>query len=132
MIRGKRIQRSRRVQLDNHTITPMADTSRLRHRRVSSHRDPSPIIDDDIQPPQDPVRSPPLYLLTAPLIVTHQNSRTPLEYLLESHEASMLIVGVLTVLSFALRFYKINHPDQVVFVRFPSVDPSPQPHHLTS
>src|SRR6267154_6841372 len=28
----------------------------------------------------------------------------------------MLVVGVLTALAFALRFYKINHPDQVVFV----------------
>ncbi|KAH9971690.1 glycosyltransferase family 39 protein [Lactifluus volemus] len=27
----------------------------------------------------------------------------------------MVIVGVLTILAFALRFYKINHPDQVVF-----------------
>jgi len=28
----------------------------------------------------------------------------------------MIVVGVLTALAFALRFYKINHPDQVVFV----------------
>jgi dolichyl-phosphate-mannose-protein mannosyltransferase len=28
----------------------------------------------------------------------------------------MVVVGVLTALAFALRFYKINHPDQVVFV----------------
>ena len=28
----------------------------------------------------------------------------------------MLVVGALTALAFLLRFYKINHPDQVVFV----------------
>ncbi|EIM86638.1 glycosyltransferase family 39 protein [Stereum hirsutum FP-91666 SS1] len=33
----------------------------------------------------------------------------------ESPEASMITVGILTALAFALRFYKINHPDQVVF-----------------
>lgn len=36
----------------------------------------------------------------------------------------MIIVGVLTALAFALRFYKINHPDQVVFVSLAYV------HHL--
>lgn len=45
----------------------------------------------------------------------------------------MAIVGVLTVLAFALRFYKINHPDQVVFVSLtyvyllPPVSPLPHP-----
>jgi dolichyl-phosphate-mannose--protein O-mannosyl transferase len=28
----------------------------------------------------------------------------------------MIVVAVLTTLAFALRFYKINHPDQVVCV----------------
>ena len=28
----------------------------------------------------------------------------------------MAIVGFLTILAFGLRFYKLNHPDQVVFV----------------
>jgi hypothetical protein len=51
------------------------------------------------------------------LIFNLQNSRTHLEVLLESHEASMIVVGVLTMLAFALRLYKINHPDQVVFVQ---------------
>lgn len=36
------------------------------------------------------------------------------EKALETPEASVAIVGVLTILAFALRFYKINHPDQVV------------------
>ncbi|KAH9167385.1 glycosyltransferase family 39 protein [Lactarius sanguifluus] len=77
----------------------MAESSvRLRHRRPSAQRDPSiTLVDDDDQPPQDP------------------DSRTQLELLLESNEASLAIVGVLTILAFALRFYKINHPDQVVF-----------------
>jgi dolichyl-phosphate-mannose-protein mannosyltransferase len=29
----------------------------------------------------------------------------------------MIVVGALTALAFLLRFYKINHPDQVVFVQ---------------
>jgi dolichyl-phosphate-mannose-protein mannosyltransferase len=45
-----------------------------------------------------------------------QDSRTQLELLLESHESSMGVVGFLTIIAFALRFYKLNHPDQVVFV----------------
>ena len=36
------------------------------------------------------------------------------EKILETQEASVALVGVLTLLAFALRFYKINHPDQVV------------------
>jgi hypothetical protein len=51
------------------------------------------------------------------LIFRLQDSRTQLEVLMESHEVSMIVVGVLTMLAFALRFYKINHPDQVVFVQ---------------
>jgi dolichyl-phosphate-mannose-protein mannosyltransferase len=45
----------------------------------------------------------------------------------------MIIVGVLTALAFALRFYKINHPDQVVFVPLtyahllPPISPSSHP-----
>ncbi|KAI9440744.1 glycosyltransferase family 39 protein [Lactarius indigo] len=74
--------------------------ARLRHRRPSAQRDPSlALVDDDDQPPQDP------------------DSRTQLELLLESNEASMAIVGILTLFAFVLRFYKINHPDQVVFRR---------------
>lgn len=61
------------------------------------------------------------------LIFNLQDSRTQLEVLLESHEASMVVVGVLTVLAFALRFYKINHPDQVVFVQLRILHP-PQAH----
>lgn len=38
-----------------------------------------------------------------------------IEKLLETQEASVALVATLTLLAFALRFYKINHPDQVVF-----------------
>jgi len=50
------------------------------------------------------------------LIPNLQGALTQLELLLDSREVSMIVVGVLTALAFALRFYKINHPDQVVFV----------------
>jgi dolichyl-phosphate-mannose-protein mannosyltransferase len=45
-----------------------------------------------------------------------QRDREPysIEKLLETPEASIALVGVLTLLAFALRFYKINPPDQVV------------------
>ncbi|KZV63563.1 glycosyltransferase family 39 protein [Peniophora sp. CONT] len=41
--------------------------------------------------------------------------QTQLDSLLDSQQVSMITVGVLTALAFLLRFYKINHPDQVVF-----------------
>ncbi|KAG6909028.1 hypothetical protein DXG01_002302 [Tephrocybe rancida] len=49
--------------------------------------------------------------------VVYQNprNRNPVEQLLETHQASVIVVSILTALSFALRFYKINAPDQVVF-----------------
>ncbi|KAK7012199.1 glycosyltransferase family 39 protein [Favolaschia claudopus] len=49
--------------------------------------------------------------------IFHQNPNTrhPIEKLLETRKASMIVVAVLTALAFALRFYKINQPDQVVF-----------------
>jgi Dolichyl-phosphate-mannose-protein mannosyltransferase len=67
------------------------------------------------------------------LIPNLQYARSQLELLLESREANMAVVGVLTALAFALRFYKINHPDQVVFVSLayihllPPVSPLPHP-----
>ncbi|PFH50266.1 glycosyltransferase family 39 protein [Amanita thiersii Skay4041] len=41
--------------------------------------------------------------------------RNPVELALETPKGSAFVVAALTSLSFALRFYKINHPDQVVF-----------------
>ncbi|KAF8892285.1 glycosyltransferase family 39 protein [Infundibulicybe gibba] len=42
-------------------------------------------------------------------------NRHQIEQILETHRGSAIVVGTLTALAFALRFYKINHPDQVVF-----------------
>ncbi|TFK39781.1 glycosyltransferase family 39 protein [Crucibulum laeve] len=49
--------------------------------------------------------------------VYYQNpkNRNQIEQLLETHKGSAIVVAILTALAFALRFYKINHPDQVVF-----------------
>jgi len=49
--------------------------------------------------------------------IVYQNprNRNQLELLLETHKASVVVVATLTALAFALRFYKINHPDEVVF-----------------
>ena len=43
-----------------------------------------------------------------------QRNRSAAERILETEKANVAVVGILTILSFALRFYKINHPDQVV------------------
>ena len=43
-----------------------------------------------------------------------QKNRSAVERILETEKANVAMVGILTILSFALRFYKINHPDQVV------------------
>lgn len=36
--------------------------------------------------------------------------------MLDTPSASMVVVAILTTIAFALRFYKISHPDQVVYV----------------
>ncbi|GJE91205.1 glycosyltransferase family 39 protein [Phanerochaete sordida] len=46
---------------------------------------------------------------------TREREGFSIEKLLETQEASVALVATLTLLAFALRFYKINHPDQVVF-----------------
>ncbi|KAH9840262.1 glycosyltransferase family 39 protein [Rhodofomes roseus] len=46
---------------------------------------------------------------------TSPRNRSAAERILETDKANIAVVGILTVLAFALRFYKINHPDQVVF-----------------
>ncbi|THH32453.1 hypothetical protein EUX98_g1731 [Antrodiella citrinella] len=48
-------------------------------------------------------------------IVIDAHNASSIDKLLETDQASMAVVAVITALSFALRFYKINHPDQVVF-----------------
>ncbi|EKM81771.1 hypothetical protein AGABI1DRAFT_118848 [Agaricus bisporus var. burnettii JB137-S8] len=42
-------------------------------------------------------------------------SRSHVEQMLDTPSASMVVVAILTTIAFALRFYKISHPDQVVF-----------------
>ncbi|KAH7908925.1 glycosyltransferase family 39 protein [Hygrophoropsis aurantiaca] len=44
-----------------------------------------------------------------------RQSRSAFEQALDTPRASAAVVGVLTAIAFALRFYKINQPDQVVF-----------------
>ncbi|KAI0343077.1 glycosyltransferase family 39 protein [Trametopsis cervina] len=46
---------------------------------------------------------------------SHPRDRSSIEKVLETEEASVVVVALLTLLAFALRFFKINHPDQVVF-----------------
>ncbi|TCD71835.1 hypothetical protein EIP91_003178 [Steccherinum ochraceum] len=48
-------------------------------------------------------------------IVADSRHTSSLDRLLESDQISVVIMVALTALAFALRFYKINHPDQVVF-----------------
>lgn len=100
----------------------MAESSssvRLRGRRASAQRDLHNIPDDDDDhSPHDTV-SVARSLYFSKLGRTQsifQDSRTQLELLSETPEASLAVVGFLTILAFALRFYKLNHPDQVVFV----------------
>ncbi|KAJ8519830.1 hypothetical protein ONZ45_g3254 [Pleurotus djamor] len=48
-------------------------------------------------------------------IYQREADRSHFEQILSSQQASVIVVSVLTLAAFALRFYKINHPDQVVF-----------------
>ncbi|OBZ73646.1 Dolichyl-phosphate-mannose--protein mannosyltransferase 4 [Grifola frondosa] len=52
---------------------------------------------------------------TYPIDAHNPENRSQAEKLLATDGASVVVVAVLTVIAFALRFYKINHPDQVVF-----------------
>lgn len=48
-----------------------------------------------------------------------QRDRSGIERFFESQQGSIIVVTALTALAFALRFYKISHPDQVVYVCIP-------------
>jgi dolichyl-phosphate-mannose-protein mannosyltransferase len=62
-----------------------------------------------------PVRHNFPHLLTHPSFkMSFQRDRSAIEKILDTDRASYAVAGVLTALAFALRFYKINHPDQVV------------------
>lgn len=54
------------------------------------------------------------YCVQCPMLSFAQKSRSAFEQALDTPQASAAIVGVLTAIAFALRFYKISQPDQVV------------------
>ncbi|KAI0708841.1 O-mannosyltransferase [Cerioporus squamosus] len=74
--------------------------SRIRQRKGQPdlRRELSPDVDDDEQ-----------------LDVQNPRNRSYVEKLFESEQINVAMIVILTTLAFALRFYKINHPDQVVF-----------------
>ena len=45
-----------------------------------------------------------------------QRNRSTVEKLFETEQINVAMIVLLTTVAFALRFYKINHPDQVVYV----------------
>lgn len=66
-----------------------------------------------------------------------QKSRSKIEQFFDSQSGSVIVVASLTALAFALRFYKIGHPDQVVYVLHRSnpprlADPHLAPRHSAS
>ncbi|KAG6813150.1 hypothetical protein H0H92_013556 [Tricholoma furcatifolium] len=48
-------------------------------------------------------------------VYQNPKNRNPIEQLLETPKASAVVISLLTACAFALRFYKIGSPDQVVF-----------------
>lgn len=48
--------------------------------------------------------------------VERSNQRTDFQNKAESNRTNMIVLGVLTALAFLTRFYKINNPDEVVYV----------------
>lgn len=51
------------------------------------------------------------------MLWTIQKNRNHFEQLLETQTGSVIVISILTTLAFLLRFYKLNHPDQVVCVK---------------
>ena len=45
-----------------------------------------------------------------------QRNRSYVEKLFETEQINVVMIATLTTIAFALRFYKINYPDQVVYV----------------
>ena len=45
-----------------------------------------------------------------------QRNRSTVEKLFETEQINVAMIVLLTTIAFALRFYKINHPDEVVYV----------------
>ncbi|KIL69243.1 glycosyltransferase family 39 protein [Amanita muscaria Koide BX008] len=86
--------------------TGIASSSGLRHRPTSQVQSPEQSVygDDQIQDDEH-----------VELIYHEPTRRHPIELALETRRGSAIVVGLLAAAAFALRFYKINHPDQVVF-----------------
>ncbi|KAF9466070.1 glycosyltransferase family 39 protein [Collybia nuda] len=80
----------------------MAGTSRLRHRQTSD--EPTNLEYEQVQDDEHVGE-----------VFQNPKKRNHYEQLLDSPKGSVCVVAILTALAFALRFYKINHPDQVVF-----------------
>ncbi|KZT09944.1 glycosyltransferase family 39 protein [Laetiporus sulphureus 93-53] len=82
-------------------MSGLASPGPLRQRKAGSHRSAAYTeVPQDEEPYIEP---------------SNQRNRSAAETLLETEQASIAMVGLLTLLSFLLRFYRINHPDQVVF-----------------
>ncbi|KAK2462706.1 hypothetical protein APHAL10511_005224 [Amanita phalloides] len=81
-----------------------ASTSQLRRRQQATNPE-SPAYEEEQVQDDEHVDS----------IYQDPAKRNPIEQVLETPRVSAIIVALLTTLAFALRFYKINHPDQVVF-----------------
>lgn len=92
-------------------------TSTTGHYSSPSSRSPVDDLDDDHGTTYlvcDTYQEHITHTLTHSLYDLLQRERSSVEKLLDSDEASVAVVATLTALAFALRFYKINHPDQVV------------------
>ena len=98
----------------------MSEGSSLRHRQTRTESSADVLDNEYTQDDehvesvyQNPVRiSRFLFYFLKPHLL--QKNRNRYELLLETYKGSVLVVSILTVLAFALRFYKINHPDPVV------------------
>ncbi|KAJ8095317.1 Dolichyl-phosphate-mannose--protein mannosyltransferase 4 [Marasmius tenuissimus] len=82
----------------------MSSPSKLRYRPGASSSRLDPDEDERFQEEEH-----------ADNVYQNPNRRHEIEKLLETDRASFVVVAVLTAVAFALRFYKINQPDQVVF-----------------
>ncbi|KXN87385.1 Dolichyl-phosphate-mannose--protein mannosyltransferase 4 [Leucoagaricus sp. SymC.cos] len=82
----------------------VADSPRLRQRRDAGSSHTSPVSSEMNQNDEH-----------AAEVYQSPRSRSQAEQILDTSNASIIVVGALTAVAFALRFYKISHPDQVVF-----------------
>ena len=93
--------------------------SRIRNRKppqdvARSHT--SDIDDDEHLDIQNPVRDTYVASSVPSSLLPLQRNRSYVEKLFETEQINVAMIVLLTTLAFALRFYKINWPDQVVYV----------------